>query len=73
MSIRVAIVEDNDSIRESLALILDGSPGLQCCGAWRTAEEALANLPRLAASCKKSIGDRADLATPGTGGLAAAK
>jgi hypothetical protein len=34
---------------------------------------ALANLPRLAASCKKSIGDRADLATPGTGGLAAAK
>jgi DNA-binding NarL/FixJ family response regulator len=46
MSIRVAIVEDNDSIRESLALILDGSPGLRCCGAWGTAEAALANLPR---------------------------
>ena len=46
MNIRVAIVEDNDSIRESLALILDGSPGLRCCGAWRTAEETLANLPR---------------------------
>jgi DNA-binding NarL/FixJ family response regulator len=46
MNIRVAIVEDNDSIRESLALILDGSPGLQCCGAWRTAEAALENLPR---------------------------
>ena len=29
MNIRVAIVEDNDSIRESLALILDGSPGLR--------------------------------------------
>ena len=46
MNIRVAIVEDNDSIRESLALILDGSPGLRCCGAWRTAEDALANLRR---------------------------
>jgi DNA-binding NarL/FixJ family response regulator len=45
MNIRVAIVEDNDSIRESLALILGGSPGLECCGAWRTAEETLANLP----------------------------
>ena len=49
MNIRVAIVEDNDSIRESLALILNGSPGLRCCGAWRTAEEALANLPGQAA------------------------
>ena len=45
MNIRVAITEDNDSIRKSLALILDGSPGLRCCGAWRTAEDALANLP----------------------------
>ena len=45
MSIRVAIVEDNDTIRESLALILDGSPGLRCSGAWRTAEEALRGIP----------------------------
>ena len=50
MNIRVAIVEDNDSIRDSLALILDGSPGLECCGAWPSAEEALANLPRQAAN-----------------------
>ena len=49
MNIRVAIVEENDSIRESLALILDGSPGLRCCGAWRTAEAALENLPRIPA------------------------
>jgi DNA-binding NarL/FixJ family response regulator len=45
MNIRVAIVEDNDSIRESLALILNGSPGLHCCGAFPTAEAALSNLP----------------------------
>ena len=41
MSIRVAVVEDNDAIRESLALILDGSAGFCCCGTFRTAEEAL--------------------------------
>jgi DNA-binding NarL/FixJ family response regulator len=46
MSIRVAIVEDNDTIRESLALILDGSPGLCCGGTWRTAEEALRGIPQ---------------------------
>ena len=46
MNIRVAIVEDNDSIRESLALILNGSPGMQCNGAWSTAEEALREIPR---------------------------
>jgi DNA-binding NarL/FixJ family response regulator len=45
MSIRVAIVEDNDTIRESLALILDGSPGLRCSGAWGNAEEALRGIP----------------------------
>jgi len=46
MSIQVAIVEDNDSIRDSLALILDGSPGIHCCGKFRSAEEALRKLPQ---------------------------
>jgi DNA-binding NarL/FixJ family response regulator len=46
MNIRVAIVEDNDTIRESLALILNGSPGLRCSGSWRTAEEALRGIPQ---------------------------
>jgi hypothetical protein len=31
------------------------------------------NLPRLAASCAKSIGDRADLSASKIGGLAVAK
>jgi DNA-binding NarL/FixJ family response regulator len=47
MSIRVGIVEDNNSIRESLALIVDGSPGMQCCATARSAEEALRVFPRL--------------------------
>jgi len=46
MSIRVAIVEDNDTIRESLALILGGAPGLCCAGAWPTAEAALREIPQ---------------------------
>jgi DNA-binding NarL/FixJ family response regulator len=46
MSIRVAIVEDNDAIRQSMALILDGSPGFCCGGAFRTAEEALSKIPQ---------------------------
>src|SRR5215469_2340749 len=44
-SIRVAVVEDNDAIRESLAVILNGSPGFACLCACRTAEEALRRLP----------------------------
>jgi DNA-binding NarL/FixJ family response regulator len=46
MPIRVAIVEDNDSIRDSLALILNGSPGMRCSGAFRIAEEAVRNIPQ---------------------------
>src|SRR5262245_7135153 len=39
--IKVAIVEDNDAIRESLAVILNGSPGFSCLCACRDAEEAM--------------------------------
>ena len=45
MNIKVAIVEDNDSIRESLAIILNGSRGFRCLQACRTAEEAVRNIP----------------------------
>jgi DNA-binding NarL/FixJ family response regulator len=47
MSIKVAIVEDDEGIREGLAAILGGSEGFRCVGAYRTAEEALSALPRL--------------------------
>ena len=40
-SIGVAIVEDNDMIRESLAAILNGSPGFRCLCACRSAEDAV--------------------------------
>ncbi|MCG3156365.1 MAG: Transcriptional regulatory protein DegU [bacterium] len=42
--IRVAIVEDEDEIRESLAIIIGGAPGFTCVGAYADCEAALQRL-----------------------------
>jgi len=42
----VAIVEDDDLVREGLRVLIDTSPGLRCAGAWPSVEEALEALPR---------------------------
>jgi len=39
--IRVAIIEDNSTVRESLQTIVNTASGCQCVGAWGTAEEGL--------------------------------
>jgi len=39
--IRVAIIEDNSTIRESLETMVNLAPGCQCVGAWGSAEDAL--------------------------------
>ena len=39
--LRIAIVEDRDDIRLSLAAILDEAPGFRCVSAWSTMELAL--------------------------------
>jgi DNA-binding NarL/FixJ family response regulator len=44
--IRVAIVEDNASLREGLSVVLRCSPGFRCVGAYATAEEAMREIPR---------------------------
>ncbi|HEY9173715.1 MAG TPA: response regulator transcription factor [Verrucomicrobiae bacterium] len=44
-ALRVAIVDDDRRYRQSLAVLLDGTPGFQCVGAWASAEEALEQLP----------------------------
>lgn len=41
MKTRVTIVEDEDAYRESLAVLLNGSPGFECAGAYANAEQAL--------------------------------
>jgi DNA-binding NarL/FixJ family response regulator len=40
-SIRVAIVEDQPATREGLAMLINGTPGYQCVGTFRSVEEAL--------------------------------
>jgi DNA-binding NarL/FixJ family response regulator len=44
-TIKVALVEDNESVREALAAILNGSPGFHCICACGSAEEALRQIP----------------------------
>jgi DNA-binding NarL/FixJ family response regulator len=45
MPITVSIVEDDDSIRESLAILINGSSGFHCVSTYRNAEDALENIP----------------------------
>lgn len=44
--IKVAIVEDNPTIRESLKTIVEHSGDCECSGTWGTAEEALRAIPK---------------------------
>lgn len=46
-AIAVALVEDNSGLRESLAVLLDGTPGFKCVGGFGSAEEAIKALPKL--------------------------
>jgi DNA-binding NarL/FixJ family response regulator len=48
MEIRVAIVEDQDEVREGLAYLVDSAEGFHCAGAYADAETALDELDRSA-------------------------
>lgn len=39
-TIRVAVVDDDRPLRESLRVLIDGAPGFRCAGAWATVETA---------------------------------
>ncbi len=43
--IKVAIVEDQAEVRESLRILIDGTQGYQCKWTFDTAESALTALP----------------------------
>ena len=47
MGIRVAIVEDDQTVRENLAVLISGAPGFSCIAACASAEEAWERLPAL--------------------------
>jgi DNA-binding NarL/FixJ family response regulator len=46
MNIRVAIVEDDASVRENLALLIGDAPGFSCVAQCASAEEAWTTLPK---------------------------
>ncbi len=47
MEIKVAIVEDNAGIRESLRVLISGSPGFNCVAAFKNAREILNEVKNL--------------------------
>jgi DNA-binding NarL/FixJ family response regulator len=46
MTIKVAIVEDDEQVRENLAALIGGTPGYECIGTYASGERALDDLPR---------------------------
>jgi DNA-binding NarL/FixJ family response regulator len=44
--LKVAIIEDRREIRDGLATLIGGTPGYQCCGVFRSVEEALGAVER---------------------------
>jgi DNA-binding NarL/FixJ family response regulator len=44
LPVRVVIIEDLAEVREGLALLIGGTTGFQCTGAFRTMEDALAGI-----------------------------
>ena len=45
--IKIAVVEDDDTVRNGLQMLLDGTPGISFLAAYDNGEDALANLPEL--------------------------
>lgn len=45
--IRIAIVEDDKTVRDGLQMLLNGSPGFSCVAAYGNGEDAVAGLPEV--------------------------
>ncbi|MBP6978437.1 MAG: response regulator transcription factor [Bacteroidales bacterium] len=46
-AIRIAIVEDDRTVREGLQMLLNGSPGFACVAAYANGEDAVADIPQV--------------------------
>jgi DNA-binding NarL/FixJ family response regulator len=45
--LRIAVVEDDKTVREGLQMLLNGSPGFTCVAAYGNGEDAVAGLPEV--------------------------
>jgi DNA-binding NarL/FixJ family response regulator len=61
---RIFLVDDHPMMHEGMSRILNSEPGLMCCGGVKSAEEALAEIPR----CKPDL-VVTDITLPGRSGL----
>jgi len=62
--VRVVLIEDLREVREGLTVLINGTPGFQCAGSFRTMEEALARLERT--PCEAVL---TDIGLPGMSGI----
>ncbi|WP_315816916.1 response regulator transcription factor [Paraflavitalea speifideaquila] len=62
--IKVAIIEDLDSYREAIQLLISQTPGMECVGAYSNGEKALEELPAFGAQ----VG-LVDIGLPGMSGI----
>ncbi len=62
--INVAVVEDNNAIREGLKILIDGTEGYQCIGAFADCESMLKNIKKINPDVMLM-----DLGMPGMGGI----
>src|ERR1044071_9531052 len=65
MSIRVAIVEDDQMVRDNLSVLIDGTPGFSCVATCPSAEIAWQQLPGAAPEVVL-----VDIHLPGRSGIA---
>src|SRR5215475_13426420 len=47
LPVKVAVVDDVPDIREGLSFLIAGTSGFECCGSYRTMEEALEGFARV--------------------------
>jgi len=62
--ISIAVVEDEKRIRDGLAILIDGTPGFRCAGAFESMEAAL---PGLAGTQPRAV--LVDIGLPGISGI----
>src|SRR5262245_12119074 len=67
-AIKVAIIEDQRDIRESLSVLVNGTPGYFCTGSYRTMEDALEGIARQLPDVVLS-----DIGLPGKSGIEGVK
>jgi DNA-binding NarL/FixJ family response regulator len=63
-AVRVVIIEDLAEVREGLAILIGGTTGFQCAGAFRTMEDALAGIDATAPDVILT-----DIGLPGMNGI----